>query len=294
MRTSRRLLLVGLLALVAPALPAALSAPPASAQQAAPPPGQTAAALTAEQKRAFLLTAKVIRTRAAGKGITGSLRLTLSDGTITHDAGFQSIDDRTSVADRMRGRKRAGELDFVDSYKYNIAAYEIARLLDLDDMMPVTVERVIQGRPGSLSWWVDEVLMDELQREQTNTRPPDSVAYSRQRQRMVIFAELVRDTDRNKGNILYTRDWRLVMIDFSRAFRLQGELRFPETLQNCGRALYAALRALTEDDIRRVAGEYLTRPEISAVLERRALIVERFDRLIRDRGEAVVLNYPGI
>ena len=169
--------------------------------------------------------------------------------------GFQSIDDRTRSTDRVRGRKRAGELNFVDSYKYNIAAYEIARLLGLDDMMPVTVERRIDGKVGSLTWWVDDVMMDEAEREKSNAQPPSALAFARQRQRMTTFAELVRDVDRNKGNILYTKDWRVIMIDFTRAFRLDRELRYPETLQNCDRTLYDTLRAVADADVRRAVGE---------------------------------------
>src|SRR5512145_2237731 len=41
----------------------------------------------------FLLQAKVVRTRSAGKGITGSIRATLTDGTLTHDAQIQTIDE---------------------------------------------------------------------------------------------------------------------------------------------------------------------------------------------------------
>jgi len=249
----------------------------------------TPTSLTPEQQRQFLLEAAVVASRPAGKGITGSLRVTLSDGTVTHDAGFQSIDDRMSPADVARGRKRAGERNFVDSYKYNIAAYEIARLLGVDDMMPVTVERRIRGRIGSLSWWVDDVMMDEAEREKAAAVPPEPLAFSRQRQRMTIFAELVRDVDRNKGNVLYTKDWRVVMIDFSRAFRLDRTLRAPEAVQQCDRALYGKLRELSEADVTRVAANYLTGGETASLMARRLLIVERLDELIRKRGEAVVL-----
>jgi hypothetical protein len=254
----------------------------------------TPTSLTREQQRQFLLEAAVVASRPTGKGITGSRRVTLSDGTVTHDAGFQSIDDRMSPGDVARGRRRAGELNFVDSYKYNIAAYEVARLLDVDDMMPVTVERRIRGRIGSLSWWVDDVMMDEAEREKAAALPPVPLAFSRQRQRMTIFAELVRDVDRNKGNILYTKDWRVVMIDFSRAFRLDRTLRTPEAVQQCDRALYGKLRELSEADVTRVAGNYLTGREIASLMARRLLIVERLDQLIRKRGEAVVLYWTGM
>jgi hypothetical protein len=245
--------------------------------------------LSAEEQRAFLLNAKVIGSRPAGKGITGSLRLTLSDGQITHDAGFQSIDERTSMADRARGRKRAGELNFADSYKYNIAAYHLARLLGLGDMMPVTVERTWNRQRGSLSWWVDNVLMDEAEREKSGVQPPSAVLFQRQRQSMLVFAELVRDVDRNKGNVLYTKDWRLIMLDFSRAFRLDVNVRAPAALQQCNRMLYERLKSTSDADIRAAVKNDLTGPEMDGVLGRRKLIVEHFDRLIRERGAEVVL-----
>lgn len=250
---------------------------------------QTAVSLTPDQQRTFLVEAKVIGSRPAGKGITGSLRLTLSDGVVTHDAGFQSIDDRMSVTERAQGKRRAGEANFVDSYKYNIAAYEIARLVGLDDMMPVTVERRWRNQIGSLSWWVDDVLMDETDREKSNTSPPNVLRFARQRQQMVIFAELLRDVDRNKGNVVYTKDWRLMMIDFSRAFRLDHALRNPDTVQHCDRALYRKLEELTEADVKRVTNKYLTTQEIEAVMARRLLIVSRIGQLIRERGENSVL-----
>jgi hypothetical protein len=270
----RRAVLAGVLWLVAGGF--------ASAQQ-------SPATLSPVQQREFLMTAKVVGSRPAGKGVTGTLRLTLSDGTVTHDAGFQTIDDRMTTEDRVRGKRKAGEYNFVDSYKYNVAAYEIARLIGVDDMMPVTVERRINGETGSLSWWMDDVMMDEMERDQKNAQPPSAMAFARQFQRMTVFGELLRDVDRNKTNILYTSDWRHIMIDFSRAFRLDRELRFPDSLQQCDRTLYEKLKALTEPEVRKAVGALLTSHELAGVMARRKLIVERFDRLIRERGEATVL-----
>jgi hypothetical protein len=147
----------------------------------------------------------------------------LSDGTRTHDAAFQSIAEEP----RVDGRKRAGEMRFADHYRYNIAAWRLASRLGLGQMMPPTVQRDVQGKRGALSWWIDDVMMDEAERELKNLQPPDSLAFIRQRMRMNVFAELVRDTDRNKGNVVYTSDWRVFMLDFSRAFRLETPLRAP-------------------------------------------------------------------
>ena len=249
----------------------------------------SAPALTAEQQREFLAKARITGGRPIGKGVTGSLRLTLTDGTLTHEAGFQTIDMRASAEDIRQGRKRAGEVHFADSYMYNIAAYEIARLLNLDHMMPATIERSYRGRAGSLTWWVDDVLMDEAQREKSNTQPTNAMAFVHERQNMWVFAELVRDVDRNKGNVLYTKDWRVIMLDFTRAFRLQPELRNPSFLQQCDRKLYERLQTLTPDEVRAAVKNYLTGPELKAVLARRQLIVDHYAQLIKQKGEKAVL-----
>ena len=81
----------------------------------------------------FLLTAEIVGARPIGRGVTNSWRLTLSDGTTTHDAAFQSVDRRKPVA--RVGRRT--ELQFADSYHFNIAADRLARLLGLDDLVPV-------------------------------------------------------------------------------------------------------------------------------------------------------------
>ena len=258
------------------------------AAQAAPQAGAAAATarpLAVEEQITFLKTARVLSSRKIGKGITGALRVVLTDGTRTHDAAFQSVAEEP----RLDGRKRAGELRFTDHYRYNIAAWRLAAHLGLGVMMPPTVERRVDGRSGALSWWVDDVMMDEAEREAKNQQPPDARSFTRQRQRMAVFAELVRDTDRNKGNVVYTTDWRVIMLDFSRAFRLETPLRTPSLLAICDRALLAAMRALTRDELNRVLDRSLTGDETKALLARRDLLVAHFDRLIAERGEGVVL-----
>jgi hypothetical protein len=256
---------------------------PGVAQTAAPV--AAARPLTTDEQLAFLASARVVSSKKIGKGITGALRVVLTDGTRTHDAAFQSIAEEP----RFDGRKRAGELRFADHYRYNIAAWRLASHLGLGAMMPPTVERNVDGKVGALSWWVDDVMMDEGEREAKDLQPPDARAFTRQRQRMAVFAELVRDTDRNKGNVVYTNDWRVIMLDFTRAFRLQTPLRTPSLLAICDRALLAAMRGLTRPQLDQVLGESLTSDERKAILTRRDLLVAHFEQLIAERGEAVVL-----
>src|SRR3954466_14848614 len=104
--------------------------------------------LTKEQIKHFLLTAKIVGSRQSGKGVTHPWRLTLSDGTITHDASFQGINEFKSTVQLANGNT---EVNFVDSYKYNIAAYSLAELLGIEDLLPVYVERKWKGDSGSLS-----------------------------------------------------------------------------------------------------------------------------------------------
>jgi hypothetical protein len=245
--------------------------------------------LSTADQLAFLKSARIVGSRPIGKGVTGALRLTLTDGRITHDAAFQRVNKEPSVEHLRAGQRTSGELSFVDSYRYNIAAWELARLVGLDHMVPATVERFHGGERGALSWWVDEVAMDEAERERIGAEPPAALDFARQRQRMVVFAELVRDTDRNKGNVVYTTDWRVIMLDFTRAFRVQPALRFPQTLSACDRELLGRMRVLTRDQVSEAAGRYLKPREIDALMKRRDLIVAHFDRLVLERGERAVL-----
>lgn len=239
----------------------------------------------------FLKTARIIDARPIGKGSTGALRLTLSDGVLTHDASFQHINQELKALTMPDALRPKGELMFVDSYRYNIAAWGVAQAVGLDHMMPATVERMHNGRRGALSWWLDEVAMDEAAREETGAAPPAEIARALglQRQTMRVFAELVQDTDRNKGNILYTTDWRLVMVDFTRAFRNRVTLNNPASLNWCERHLLTALRTLSRKAVQAAAGRHLSPFEIDALMKRRDLLVAHFDRLIAERGEAAVL-----
>jgi hypothetical protein len=266
---------------------AGLSYPPlAHAQVAASAP---APELSTDQIKTFLKTAKVIRTRTTDKGVTAPKRLTLSDGVTTHDAVFQAIDERKMVV-RMGGggRQETTELNFVDSYKYNIAAYELSRLLELDHMMPVYVERRWNGQLGSISWFVP-TLMDESDRLKKKIQPPNPTDWNNQMYRMRVFSSLVRDTDRNLTNVLVSPAWKVIMIDFSRAFRMQHELQHLSDLAKIDRRLLARLEALNRDDVKKATTDFLNKSELDALMVRRDLLVAHFKKLIAERGEDKVL-----
>lgn len=241
--------------------------------------------LSRDQQEDFLLHAKVIRSRRIGKGVTNPYRLTLSNGTVTHDASFQPVFVRENYKKFDNGTT---ELNYVDSYLYNIAAYRLAVLLGLENMMPVTVERKWGGMIGALSWWLP-VQMDEGERMEKDLKPPDIEAHNRQMHKMRVFAELVYDTDRNIGNVLIGEDWEIYMIDFTRAFRLYRELKDSSNLERCSRDLLENLRQLDIETLLRNTEGLLTKNEAEAVMARRDLIVGYFKKLVAEKGEEAVL-----
>jgi hypothetical protein len=253
----------------------------------APAPAPTPE-LTREQMREFMLKAKVVKSKDVGKGVTHPYRLTLSDGTLTHDAVFQSVDEKSTFANLKGTGGAAAEINFVDTYRYNLGAEVVATLLGVEYMIPVHAERMWNGKKGSLSWWVEN-MMDEGERLKKGVKPPNPDAWNKQMYRMRVFSALVRDTDRNLTNVLITSDWKIVMIDFTRAFRLQPIVASFKDLPMCDRGMFEKMKGLTKDGIRAASGDYLNPNEIEAVLKRRDLLVTHFEGLVKAQGEDAVL-----
>src|SRR5213595_630578 len=223
-------------------------------------------ALTKDQIKQFLLTAKIVGGKHTGKGVTQPWRLTLSDGTITHDASFQAIDEHKTNVQLASGRS---EMNFVDSYKYNIAAYSLAELIGLDDIVPVYVERKWKGDSGSLSWWLP-VKMDEADRKQKHIEVPDENkdSWNNQMYRIRVFDQLVYDNDANLTNVLIGGSWQIWRVDFTRAFRLSKDLRSPGDLVRCDRKLLDKLKALDGNELGEKTKHYLSKDEVKAVIAR--------------------------
>jgi hypothetical protein len=252
-----------------------------SAQAPAQPP---APLLDAEAIEQFLKTAKVVKTRGAGKGITGSLRATLSDGTYTHDAQIQSVEESRAEFTTTKGVER----DFRDSWSYNVAAYRIAQLLDLR-MVPVSVERRWNGQDAAFTWWLDDVVMDEEKRLKDKLQPPAPQCWLQQMHLLRMFDALIDNSDRNLGNTLYTKDWKIWAIDHTRAFRRSPVPPKLESLTRIDRGVLARLEALDFATLKKAVGRYLLDADIRLLLSRRDALVKRYkslgDNLMFDRDD---------
>jgi hypothetical protein len=131
--------------------------------------------------------------------------------------------------------------------------------------------------------------MTEKERLAKKTFGPNPDRTSKQIQIMRVFDELIQNKDRNQGNILWTKDWTMWLIDHTRAFRLGKELLKPENLTRCDRGLLDRLRGITAEALAAAVGESLTKLEQEALLARRDLIVKHYEDRIARLGEAVVL-----
>ena len=279
-----RVLILG--SFIAGALYARVLAAPFSA--AAPQETQaavaTAPALSDSEMEAFLTTAKILSAKDAGVGVTNSRRATLSNGEVTHDAHIQVVDEARPVF-------QAGahtELNFKDTYRYNIAAFRIARLVGLSNV-PMSVARRIDGKNAAITWWVDDVKMDEKERLAQKTAGPNPDRTSKQIAIMRVFDELIQNKDRNQGNILWTGDWKMWLIDHTRAFRTGNKLMNAKTLTRVERGFLERLRALDGAQVEAALKGYASSSEIKAIMQRRDAIVKHFDERVAKLGEAAVL-----
>jgi hypothetical protein len=236
---------------------------------------------TRDEREAFLATAS-FATDAPTDGRL-SWRAGLDDGTRRHDASV--------VTEDGSGPTRR-------NYRFNVAAYELDKLLGLN-LVPPSVERPVNGRPASVIWWLDNFAMNELDRRRKGIDPPDPDRWGRQVQAVRVFDELISNTYRDTApplylntvwdNLLITTDWTIWITDHTGAFRTRQELQDPDSLVRCPRTVLGRLRALNTELLQQALRRYLSSQQLDALEVRRALLVRHFDHQIESKGEADVL-----
>jgi hypothetical protein len=261
----------------------------AAAQSAAAAPGPEATyglPLHGAEAEAFLKTAEVVKTRALPLGVTHSEQLTLSDGVRTLKATWKTIDERRHGTKSLEGGGLAPE--FVDSWKYEVAAYELDKLLGFD-LVPPAVERRLRGKDGALQMWVEGVIT-EWDRVRRKLRPPNPERWNRQIYCVRVLHALTHNTDyRNLRNELVDPDFRVYAIDFSRAFRVQDFIPTEKDLQRFPRDPLEKMKTLDRPRLDAALGRWLTGPEIAGLLRRRDRLLALLEKRVQEKGEAAVL-----
>jgi len=234
----------------------------------------------------FLRSAEVVDRENIPVGVSNPEKVTLRDGAQTCKAVFKTIDELKAT--KRLGRRNKPERNFRDSYKHEIAAYELDKLLGFG-MVPPTVERRIGGDRGSLQLWV-EGAMTEIDRRDAGLNPPDQDAWNHQIHNVRLFHQLTSNSDySNLRNLLVDPDFAVYVIDASRSFRFERELREEGALTRFDRRLLESLRTLTFDLLWERVGRWLSAEQIRALLARRDAILARAERLVAERGESLVL-----
>jgi hypothetical protein len=252
-------------------------------------PALAAVPVTDAEREQFLLHADVIKQKGAPGGITGSYRATLKLGDVQHDAHIQPHDEYKAQLQLGSGL----ELDFRDTWRNNVAAYRIDRMLGLG-MVPVTVARHDQrsGNPSSYTWWVDDVLMVERERFEKKIQSPNVLEWNRQIYILRVFDQLIYNFDRNLGNLVIDKSWRIWMIDHTRAFKVFKDLREEKNLSaTCEADLLAALRRLEKPALVEATKDLLSEGQVDGLLGRRDKIVRIYEQRIAAKGEAQVLYH---
>jgi hypothetical protein len=236
------------------------------------------AGFDAAAAEAFLREGAIVEEREIGSGITRPWRATLEKAGRRHDAAVQSMDACEERAERPGGRRERS----CDSWRYNVAAYEIAKALGIR-AVPPTVERPFRGRDAAFTWWIDDATTLAKMKER-RLAAPDGGAWNRQQWVVGVFDELIYNTDRNQGNLLVDPAWTVWMIDHSRAFRTKAGLRNPALLarMKLEPALLARLQAFDAERLRACCEAYLSGDERRAVLARRDSILARFGEAAPD------------
>ena len=253
------------------------------------PDGRPLPFANVEELREFLRTAPIIEREDIPTGSTNPERLTLERDGVRLRAIFRDVD-----VERERYRLRDGTfyMNFRDNALFEVAAYELARLLGIDNLPPA-VGRVIDSQRGSVQLWIEGEVMTETDRIERRLVSPSALRWRNQMQVLRNFDYLIGNHDRNTGNLLIDGSWNIWLVDHTRTFQLAREDVEPDRVQVCPIGLFDRMRALTDEEVRPLLDDYLRPAEIDGIFRRRDNLVAHIERLIQERGRGAVLIESG-
>lgn len=234
----------------------------------------------------FLKTAEIIRSKDIGEGVTKPYKLDLKKEDEEHSGCWKN----------PRGKQKG----YLEGWQYEIAAYEMDKLLGLN-MIPPTVEREFNGKRGSLQFWITSEMSDLERMEQGIKIPRDHLlSWNKQKYLTRAFDCLIANEDRTQQNIQYKKGWQTILIDHSRSFRSSDKFKKQLVFGKNGllaqqlfrylpRAFVEKVKALNFEKIKQAVGPYLTDKEIEAILARKELLLKEIEEMIKEKGEEKVL-----
>ena len=221
----------------------------------------------------FMRTAPVTNIEDIGTGITRPKRVTQQRGEVINDAVFKYEDTHPNIQSKASWNSRRYRDS--DRYVYDVAAYKLDRLLDLQ-MVPTAVQAEVDGRSGALSDWASNTINERDRLAQDVPFGGYCEQYEQYRLRFV-FDILIYNEDRNLTNILWDRDdFSLLFIDHSLAFRVSDKRpkQYRKVDLEVSDVLRSRLEALQRSGLDEALSAYLHPRQIAAILERRNLILD--------------------
>lgn len=220
----------------------------------------------------YLRTAAVTKLEDIGLGVTKPRRAYLAPG---------------GPFDRMAWKTIAPGIHsgYWESYKSEIAAYELDKLLELN-MIPPTVEREVNRDRGAAVMWASPVKsFKDLGGPPT---PPSDhvVRWNRQLIQAKMFDNLIANIDPNLGNWLVDPSWNLILIDHTRSFTTKKDMVHEMT--RIDHELWQRMKALTLESLTPALKKWMGNREIRGIIERRDRMQGVIDKLVATRGEAAV------
>jgi hypothetical protein len=247
------------------------------------PDGEPLPFTTDEEALEFLRTAEVVESEEIEGSINRPLKLTLERDGVRAHAIFRTVEveraEMRNVQEHARG--------FRDSYVFEVAAYELSRLLGIDNVPPATL-RTLDGEDGSIQLWIEQAKGVEDRMEEGIAEQHEQL-WLFQKQNMVVFDNLIYNFDRNPGNMLIDPYGKVWFVDHTRTFKILPSLADRGHVKVCERKLWEGLRNLDPEEARERLDPYLTRVQIDALLARRDKLVKMIEKKIARHGEQAIL-----
>ena len=220
----------------------------------------------------FLRNAAVVWTEDVPTGVTRPIRCHFAPGGLVESVAFKSIPPGL----------RTG---FWESYKSEMAAYELDKLIDLR-MIPPTVEKRVRNTLGAAVMWVSPVRSFKQMGGPPTPPPEHADSWARQMSRAKMFDNLIANKDPNLGNWLVDPAWNLILIDHTRAFVPSKSL--VHRMQRIDKGLWERMLALEPASLTAALDRYLDGGQIKEIVARRDRMKAEIEKMVAERGEADV------
>ena len=221
---------------------------------------------TGPQAERFVREARVVAMKSVG-GVSRSRLALLRLRRETRRAIWKTVGSDDPYARNEEG----------DSYRHEVAAYEVDVLLQLG-RVPATAARRIGERTGSLQLWLEgaETVTDPAKLSPELTGQLADIR--------LLWALIAASPE---SELLLSRSGDLFTTDHASAFRADAPTRL-DRLQGVPRAAFEALSALEESLLEKRLRRWLSDDELAGVLRRRTELVEEIERRRRSSGDASV------